>query len=64
MIQGKWHFRKVRGRWQGVRRTGCALEVKWLEFPPAFFMCPKHGPMIEGFEVWMKSKLVSQGESG
>lgn len=56
MAAGKWHLRKVRGQWQGMRYVGHRLEIRMLAFPPAFFMCPKHGPMAEEFESWIASK--------
>lgn len=39
MIDGKWHLRKVRGRWQGAMRKSTALTVRWLPLNcPAFWL--------------------------
>lgn len=44
MKEGKWHFRKIRGRWQGVKRVGHSLKVRWLPLNcPAFWLMPQHG---------------------
>lgn len=39
MIDGKWHLRKLRGRWQGVLKQGRALTIRWLPLNcPAFWL--------------------------
>ena len=39
MIDGKWHLRKVRGKWQAVMKQGFALKIRPLPLDcPAFWL--------------------------
>ena len=50
MIDGKWHLRKVRGKWQGILRHASDVHVAFLPEHGSKYLCPIWGRLQRA--VW------------